>query len=460
MKIHIILLYTLCVFPMVVYSQSIRKDYREMTQSEKDALVNAFYQLRSGADLIDDIATFHNNQFNDIHFNLPSRPQLDVFLAWHRRQMFELEQAMQDINPRLSIPYWDWTTDNSVNSDLWDQDFLGQFDNDWNLNRTLGSFGALPTTSDVNSVQSISNWLNYSNTFERGVVHAGPHNWVGGIMAGGASPRDPVFYFHHGMVDKLWQEWVVANGITPASNIYQINDMPRYDGTYSFNGQTLPSVNPDNIVNAKVFGVFFAENGLAEMEDYTVNNTYNSTEHFYYQYTIEAGNNFIVPPSKSAVIESVNEVILEHGFHAQNGSSFLAKIDADNNINTQALQRVDLALKQKPFSKLDIVENAYGMSENGSKPLDNFTNSIKAFSAHSVEVFPNPAKNHLNIRLEETCSDCRIEIYNVHGQLLLFPSVSNSAVFKLDLSTLNSGMYYLMIRESGRTPIVHKIVKQ
>jgi len=87
-----------------------------MTQSEKDALVSAFSQH---------MATFHNANFGDIHSNLPVNPQLDVFLAWHRRIIFEIEQAMQDINSSISIPFWDWTVDNSASSSLWGQDVSG-----------------------------------------------------------------------------------------------------------------------------------------------------------------------------------------------------------------------------------------------------------------------------------------------------------------------------------------------
>ena len=40
--------------------------------------------------------------------------------------------------------------------------------------------------------------------------------------------------------------------------------MPRYDGAYVFNGQNLPSVNPNDIVDSKVYGVFFVEDQLAQ----------------------------------------------------------------------------------------------------------------------------------------------------------------------------------------------------
>lgn len=441
----IILSVLILSFENLIQAQSIRKNYQEMTQSERDALVDAFYQLRNGADLVNDLATYHNNNFSAIHFNLPNNPESDVFLAWHRRQIFELEQAMQDINPNISIPFWDWTTDNSVNSDLWAQNFLGQFDSDWNLNRSLGG-GQLPANSDVNSLQSISNWLDYSNTFERGVVHVGAHVWTGGIMSGGASPRDPVFYLHHGMVDKLWQDWVEANGITSSSDIYLIASLPRYDGTYVFDGVTLPLVNPDDIVDSKSLGVFFAEDQLARLENYTVSNTYNSQETFYYQYTIEVADNFVVPSGTNAKIESVNKVILKPGFHAQNGSSFIAKIDNDDNINTNARLSLtnQVTRNQKPFENIVMLEDAY--------------ETILSSKGVSLTVYPNPTANHINIEIKSRYTSGKIEIVDLQGKIIISKQLKGNEE-ELNISQLESGTYVVKVTLDGKSSLNKKLAK-
>ncbi len=425
-----------------VSAQSIRKNYNEMTQSEKDALVSAFYQLRNGPDLINDLATFHNNNFSAIHYNGVND---DVFLAWHRRQIFEVEQAMQDINPNLSIPFWDWTIDNSVNSPLWDQNFLGQFNLDWNLSRSLGS-SSLPTPSDVNSVQAITNWANYYSSLENGIVHVGAHIWVSGIMSGGASPRDPVFYLHHGMVDKLWQEWVEANNITTASNIYIKTSLPRYDGTYVFNGQTLPLVNPDDIVDSKSLGVFFAENQLAELVSYTVNNTYNSEENFYYQYRIEAKDNFVVPNGKKAKMESKNHVVFLPGFEASKGAVFLAKIDTDNNINSTAREGLMASRNQKEFDDIEVLENAF---RKGSTLND----------SEVIKVFPNPTAGIINLEMNEICYDCEVTIINSQGETLLMKKMAQTNILTIDINSLQQGLYILKVQDGNSTKMIEKITK-
>ncbi len=449
-----ILLFILCLgFLGSTNAQSIRKNYKEMTQTEKNALVSAFYQLRTGADLINDLATFHNNNFSAIHNNPPAQ---DVFLAWHRRQIFEVEQAMQSINPNLSIPFWDWTIDNSTSSDLWFNGFMGQFNSAWSLGRTFNSNFPLPTISQVTAIQNISTWTSYYAQLETSVVHTGAHNWVGrsinggpdGAMATGASPRDPVFYLHHGMIDKLYDEWITAHGITPSSNIYARINMPRYDGTYSFNGQTLPSVNPDNIVNSKALGVFYATSQLADLTNYTVSNTYRSLENFYYQYTIQAGMNFIVPSGKNAKFESVNQILLKPGFHAQNGSAFLAKIDTDNNIGTSAKTAIVRSNEnKKAFDNIVVVENAYIYRDE-----DIITNN-------NITFYPNPFESYINIEFKEDCADCSIELFDIQGSRLMQSDLIKDDTIQLEFIDLAQGIYILKVKQGGRVIRSGKIIK-
>ena len=435
-RIRLIFLPFLFLATLNVSAQSIRKNYQEMTQSERDALVNAFHTLRSG--LINDLATFHSDNFSFIHFNLPegTSTNLDVFFEWHRRQIFELEQAIQGINPKISIPFWDWTVNRSSNDLLWDEDFLGQFESDpnWNINRVFDDNITLPTTSDVLNIQSETDWLTYSNTVERG-IHATPHRWVGGTMGRTDSPRDPVFYLHHGMIDKLWQDWVEANGITPNSNIYQRTSLPRY-----------PSVNPNDIVDSRVLGVFFAENELAQLNNYTIRNTENTQETFYYQYTIEAGNHFVIPNGKNAMLESVNEVILNPGFDAQYGSVFVAQIDVDNNMNTNMRLASGIKRKQKPFDNLEIIYNAY---DQGS--LNNKT---------SLNLYPNPTNQYLTIEVDNSCTSCELEIFNVLGLSVIGRKLIKEKKMEIDLSQLGSGFFLIKIYQYNELVSSKKFIKQ
>ena len=48
----------------------------------------------------------------------------------------------------------------------------------------------------------------------------GPHGWVhnavGGTMGTSTSPKDPLFWLHHGLIDKLFADWQAAHpGVNP-----------------------------------------------------------------------------------------------------------------------------------------------------------------------------------------------------------------------------------------------------
>lgn len=438
-----------------VYSQSIRKNYNEMTDLEKINLVNAFYSLRGGPDLINDLAVFHGAFFNfdgtpdslmpDIHFNLPDEPQRDIFLAWHRRQLFEVEQAMQDINPYISIPYWNSSVDQQINSPLWANSFMGQFNTDWNLQRNLGGEMMLPMPSDVTDVQAQTQYLLYSNMLERGPVHHGAHHWVGGVMNATVSPRDPVFYLHHAWIDKLWKQWEDQNH----SSSFIRTNMVRYDGTYVFNGQTLPSVNPNSIVNSRVYGVFYAENQLAILDAYTVNNTYNPNEVFFYQYTIRAQNNFVVPASRTARFESVNRIELEPGFRASAGSNFIATI---GNGNSTLRTYPEIVRNQIPWDNrgVPIDWDAY-------RPHDKNTVAI----AGNIHIFPNPFSDRIQLISHDEYSSWHVEVYDLSGRKLIDRSYGETSEVELnDLGMLKIGTYMLKITVNGNIINSSVIIKQ
>lgn len=460
MKHYYTLFTVLCLTTYNLCGQSIRKNYQEMTNSEKTALVNAFYTLRSNipngpADLINDLANFHGDNFSfgnspqlDIHFNLPDEPQRQIFFAWHRQQMFEMEQAMQAINPNISLPWWDSSVDQSPNSPLWDQNFMGSFNNNWGLNRNLGGNGPLPTPADVATVQANTDFLVYSNNMERGTPHTGAHRWVGGAMPTNYSPRDPIFYLHHTYVDKLWSEWERAH---PGSSSFIIQSMIRYDGTYVFNGQTLPLVNPNSIMDPNSRGVFYAENQLAQLNNYTVSNTYESLENFYYQFLIEIGNNFNVPAGTNCKVESVNEIRLIPGFAAMAGANFVAKIDSDNNVNTSAKRGISAPLAQvkAPFEDVKGKMNLHAYE-------------FREFIADNIEinVYPNPFNDKIDFKMNKSGNTNTVKIYDMSGRVLLTKNLLGGTSFELNnLNFLRRGVYIVELISDYEVVLRKKVIK-
>jgi len=452
-----IIFLTCFLFVQLAKGQSIRKSFDEMTPYEITELVNAFYDIRSGgADMFNDMAAFHGEYFNfdntidptrlDLHFNLPDEPEREIFLAWHRRQMFELEQRVQEFNPEISLAYWDSSIYQSSTDALWDESFLGSFDDNWNLNRNHGVGGPLPTAANVNFLMGLSDFNEFSNELERRPVHRGAHVWTGGAMPSTLSPRDPVFFFHHCWVDKIWDDWETLYG----TSSFLRTDMLRYDGTYAFDGETLPTVNPNNITDTRSLGVFYGEDGLAQLDNYIVSNTYKPEEVFYYQFNIVAGNNFIVPSGAVARLESINEINLAPGFEAAPGSSFQANIDTENGSANKSFNRGDIARAKNPYPYSELFTKPIVWEEGGDLLADKII----------ILAAPNPFTDMITIKLNKR-QDCVIEVFNMMGGLIREEAFQNTDTMVINnLYGLATGFYVIRVTDAnGEILVVKRIVK-
>jgi hypothetical protein len=183
-----------------------RKNYRDLTTVEKDRFVNALYHVKASG-VVDAYADEHAAHFNHgIHTT-------SHFLPWHRDFVRRFEDDLRTYHPAVCIPYWNSTVDTSPADPLWDNSFLGQFDSAWNLNRALGS-DVLPTPQQLQTTMALGAYDTFWPTLES-AIHNAPHRWVGGQMAGTASPHDPVFFLHHCWIDLLWAQWQLVNPGAP-----------------------------------------------------------------------------------------------------------------------------------------------------------------------------------------------------------------------------------------------------
>jgi Common central domain of tyrosinase/von Willebrand factor type A domain len=186
-----------------------RIDFMNMAQDSAavDRLADGLNDLWDRG-IINARANEHDASFNSgIHW----APQ---FLCWHRHFLLRLEHDLQDFDDRIVLPYWDWTRADSgdLDAEPWKSFFGGRnnaggrFDH-WTYTRRSNDGGYfLPSVADI--VAELRNKANF--TAYRAVEcgsHFPGHNWTGGTMASGSSPFDPLFYLHHGNIDRLWAVW-------------------------------------------------------------------------------------------------------------------------------------------------------------------------------------------------------------------------------------------------------------
>lgn len=231
---------------------TIRRDFMDMTAEERDLLADALNQVWSSG-LIEEHANFHERNFlAGIHWG-------PTFLPWHRYFLRRLELALQSIHPTLFLPYWDWTRDDSrdLDSEPWRSFFgnrmtRGKFV-DWTFNRResseipLPQGGSseifLPHLDDVVKELLATDYTDFRKI--EGGTHVPGHRWVGGDMATGRSPIDPLFYLHHCNLDRLWAIWQANN---PNVNQYDPTGIIESDERDLWDGSIDSRVKRDDVM--------------------------------------------------------------------------------------------------------------------------------------------------------------------------------------------------------------------
>ncbi|CAN5416522.1 hypothetical protein BH09CHL1_BH09CHL1_32460 [soil metagenome] len=108
---------------------SVRKNVSNLSPEERATYVNAVLGLKKkpstwlpGLSVYDTFVAWHRDAFGCATMAAHMGP---AFLPWHRvfLRLFELE--LQKIEPSVTVPYWDWTVDNTPDAPVWGDDFMG-----------------------------------------------------------------------------------------------------------------------------------------------------------------------------------------------------------------------------------------------------------------------------------------------------------------------------------------------
>ncbi len=73
------------------------------------------------------------------------------------------------------------------------------------------------------------------------------------------------------------------------------------------------------------------------------------------------------------------------------------------------------------------------------------SNAIEQFNDSKMKLYPNPAKNVLNIDLGMINGAQSIKVYNLCGQQLIAVSIENSNIYALHVEALPKGMYFIQV---------------
>jgi tyrosinase len=223
-------------------------------QEDWNSILIGFRTLKQNG-VVNDLAALHDQVFTVFG----SAHNGAGFLPWHRAFLSMIEHAIQIARNDFSLrlPYWNWAGEHVATSAIWTH--LGGSTNNGDpgagncvntgpFRRVLwhpdpseciirNIFNPMPGTQQASQAQLNSDRTNNPNyedfreqTESEPNRHNTLHNRFGfpSDMSSGESPRDPLFYFHHCFIDKLWYDWQEVYGDGPSNypavgEIYNLN---------------------------------------------------------------------------------------------------------------------------------------------------------------------------------------------------------------------------------------------
>lgn len=196
-----------------------RKSAFALTAAEQNLYVSVITQLNSGAapTAYAQLVADHRDMNHRMHSGMGAMGRVGKrrFLSWHRDFLLKLEQAMQAINPAAFIPYWRWSSNRAIPP--WMAAVLptvmvpaiaGMPAETVQVTRSPHSAVGLPTAAQIASLDANKAlpYTQFTGLLEG--FHNIVHGWVGGTMNDiTVSPADPIFWMHHGEIDRIWSVW-------------------------------------------------------------------------------------------------------------------------------------------------------------------------------------------------------------------------------------------------------------
>ncbi|MEO8795657.1 MAG: tyrosinase family protein [Daejeonella sp.] len=232
----------------------VRKNGNSVTVEERARFLNAIVSFNN---------TFNGYlTFNAIHdaAGKPEGHNGPGFLPWHRAFILDLERELQRLDPSVALLYWN--TDNA-NPNIFSLDFMGSKPKvssdsfaDFNSSNPLtiwsapGGPGIRRTTkfadgakpNSVNSsLRSEVTVLALGGDFEHfKAIDPNPHgsshvlagsvsgDWMGTIPT---AVKDPLFFFLHTNLDRLWAKWQWLNNRLDGNNVLAYSPQGTFPNT-------------------------------------------------------------------------------------------------------------------------------------------------------------------------------------------------------------------------------------
>lgn len=183
-------------------------------------------------------------------FDTPAHPTWNrcqhgtfFFLSWHRMYLYFFERILRDASgsPNLALPYWKWTDQRALpvafrqpanaSNPLYETRRAPRINEGARLPASgvqtgsamsLMNFSSAPGSGLSFGGQRVTEPIHM--TGPHGALENQPHDGIHVLVGGSGSAnqhwmsfpetaaRDPIFWLHHAMIDRLWKRWLDRGG--------------------------------------------------------------------------------------------------------------------------------------------------------------------------------------------------------------------------------------------------------
>ncbi len=192
-----------------------------------------------------------------------------------------------------------------------------------------------------------------------------------------------------------------------------------------------------------------------------INGIYRKTSGIYYDSTTSAQGcdsitltNLIVTTNSNAVIQNANVLV------AQEGNATYQWLDCNNNNTPIAGETSQLfvATTNGDYA-VRITKNGCTITSNCVAVIGLSTNRNLTLK-QNLKVYPNPARNQVNIELSKTYSEAKVTILSLKGETLHSTTVANKNKIELPTTEVATGIYLIEIIADGNRAYSKLIIER
>lgn len=180
-----------------------RKNAFTITKAEQDAYIDGVTKMIADGSY-QALVDIHSDMSHNMHTMLGAKltESRRRFLSWHRAYLVHMEEQLVKKNSAAFIPYWKWA-DGGVPD--WLKGFtpkVGAVEN-----KRKNDIPSVAPQSRIDELMKLTDYDTFTSQLESDPHNKG-HRMLGYPMISvPVAPSDPIFWMHHGEVDRVWSLW-------------------------------------------------------------------------------------------------------------------------------------------------------------------------------------------------------------------------------------------------------------